>query len=680
MHRYFLWLFFLGLTINSLAQAPLTEEDTTTVVLAPVTIRALGGYTTQPTAAGGHARLDARALQEAPSTTLVPALHRIAGVRLEERAPASYRLTIRGSSLRAPFGVRNVKVYWNGLPITEPNNTTPLNLLDLGQVDALEVLKGPSSSSFGAGTGGVLHLTTAVPEPGLGVQVRYTAGSWGTNHLRAQVQGGNVATRWDFRAQHLQSAGYRDHSAVQRTGLQGQVHHTLTSELALRGFLLASDLAYQLPGGLTAEQYTANPRQARPRSAEQNSSVAQRRLWMGLGLQDGQGPWQHHTTAFAYVGDFENPFILDYKQENHRGAGLRSTVQWQPNTKWELQTGLELLTSADSAGNYGNVNGLRDTLRFFDYLTAQQGLAFVAANYSPTAAWQLSGGLSLNGYRYTVHRLQTALGGDATGLMTSAFAPVWAPRAAVRYQLGNWVGHATLSYGFSPPSLDEIRTNEGSLNASLAPEQGINYEVGARWLAEGRERLALNVFYFQLRQTITTYTDPNGVVLFRNAGRTDQWGVELQGHEQWAPGPIAKLAYRYAYTYHHFRYQDYTTGGQDYSGNALPGVAPHTLTHSLTWQHGHWQAYVQHLWGGAQPLNDANTVYTEPFHALSAQVSYRYARAGWIGEAFVGVQNALNQTYGLGHDLNPFGGRYYQASPGRTFLVGITVDWMNTKR
>jgi iron complex outermembrane receptor protein len=52
--------------------------------------------------------------------SLLPALNTVTGVRMEERSPGSYRLNIRGSSLRSPFGVRNVKVYYNDIPYTDP--------------------------------------------------------------------------------------------------------------------------------------------------------------------------------------------------------------------------------------------------------------------------------------------------------------------------------------------------------------------------------------------------------------------------------------------------------------------------------------------------------------------------------------------------------------------------------
>ncbi|MFM7193280.1 MAG: TonB-dependent receptor plug domain-containing protein, partial [Bacteroidota bacterium] len=62
------------------------------------------------------------------NTSLLPLLNNQPGIRMEERSPGSYRLSIRGSSLRSPFGVRNVKVYWNGIPFTDPGGNTYLNL------------------------------------------------------------------------------------------------------------------------------------------------------------------------------------------------------------------------------------------------------------------------------------------------------------------------------------------------------------------------------------------------------------------------------------------------------------------------------------------------------------------------------------------------------------------------
>ena len=63
------------------------------------------------------------------NTSMLPAANTIPGVRMEERSPGSYRFSIRGSTIRSPFGVRNVKVYWNGIPFTDAGGNTYLNLV-----------------------------------------------------------------------------------------------------------------------------------------------------------------------------------------------------------------------------------------------------------------------------------------------------------------------------------------------------------------------------------------------------------------------------------------------------------------------------------------------------------------------------------------------------------------------
>src|SRR5665647_967852 len=52
------------------------------------------------------------------NTSILSAMNASPGVRMDERSPGSYRLNIRGSSLRSPFGVRNVKIYYNDIPYT----------------------------------------------------------------------------------------------------------------------------------------------------------------------------------------------------------------------------------------------------------------------------------------------------------------------------------------------------------------------------------------------------------------------------------------------------------------------------------------------------------------------------------------------------------------------------------
>src|SRR5690606_41958938 len=71
---------------------------------------------TTPTSVG---IVNATQLRLRANETFLPAINTVPGVRMEERSPGSYRLSIRGSLLRSPWGVRNVKVYLDEFPLTD---------------------------------------------------------------------------------------------------------------------------------------------------------------------------------------------------------------------------------------------------------------------------------------------------------------------------------------------------------------------------------------------------------------------------------------------------------------------------------------------------------------------------------------------------------------------------------
>jgi iron complex outermembrane receptor protein len=41
-----------------------------------------------------------------------------------------------------------------------------------------------------------------------------------------------------------------------------------------------------------------------------------------------------------------------------------------------------------------------------------------------------------------------------------------------------------------------------------------------------------------------------------------------------------------------------------------------------------------------------------------------------------GVDNLLDQKYSLGNDINGFGGRYYNAAPGRNYYVALLIQFL----
>ncbi|WP_449437838.1 TonB-dependent receptor domain-containing protein [Pedobacter steynii] len=78
------------------------------------------------------------------------------------------------------------------------------------------------------------------------------------------------------------------------------------------------------------------------------------------------------------------------------------------------------------------------------------------------------------------------------------------PRIALSYLLDDQLSIKTsVSKGYSPPSLAEVRASNNVINVDLQPEYGWNYESGISYVGLNK-RLFLDVtgFYYSLKNAI----------------------------------------------------------------------------------------------------------------------------------------------------------------------------------
>ncbi|MEM7039208.1 MAG: TonB-dependent receptor, partial [Bacteroidota bacterium] len=103
--------------------------------------------------------INRRAMNRFDPASIEASMNAIPGVRFDSRGVGgSRRLSVRGSLLRSPFGVRNLKTYMNGAPLTMADGATPMELVDVGLIRNMDVHKGPWGSEYGPGMGGVLFV------------------------------------------------------------------------------------------------------------------------------------------------------------------------------------------------------------------------------------------------------------------------------------------------------------------------------------------------------------------------------------------------------------------------------------------------------------------------------------------------------------------------------------------
>ena len=145
-------------------------------------------------------------------------LARVPGVVAQFRGAYSQDLQVstRGFGARSQFGVRGIRLYSDGIPLTMPDGQGQTGTMDIGSAQRIEVMRGPFSALYGNSSGGVLQIFTADGPKDTTVGASFTAGSYNTQREAIKIGGSEGALNYNADLSHLESDGYRDHSAVQR--------------------------------------------------------------------------------------------------------------------------------------------------------------------------------------------------------------------------------------------------------------------------------------------------------------------------------------------------------------------------------------------------------------------------------------------------------------------------------
>lgn len=691
---YLLFIFVSAISSIALAQQqPVASRGDTVRHLQETTIK---GYLIEEpvlSVPASVSTLSPAQLKLQPDNSLVPALNTVPGVRMEERSPGSYRLSIRGSLLRSPFGVRDIKIYYDEIPLTDAGGNTYLNAIDPGSVQGIEILRGPDGSLFGANSGGVILISPVNRyNDSSYVSAGINAGSYGLFHQNFSLQTHSGSNQLNISQAHENYDGYRQNSRMYRNYFQAEDkwNYYKNDQLKFLGFY--SSLNYQTPGGLTLAQFQADPTLARqptpifPGALQQKIGIAQNVLLGGLVNEAHLSDRIRNVLSiFGSYVDFSNPFITNYEQRYENTFGFRTyfELSGKPDTvvNWKVNLGIEWQQTNSDINNYGNRAGAKDTAQTLDKINSNQHFIFARYLADINRRFHIEAAMSLNFYDYTFKNIYP---NNESAFTPRNFTPQLMPRLAASYQItNNFIWRASVSRGYSTPTTAEIRPTDNIINTGLQAEYGWNYETGYRLRnADETKYLDVSVFYFHLQNSIVQRLNNNETEYYINAGGTSQPGLEFY-FTGWIVRQnnyafIRGLQLNESVTLSRFTFSgDYHDAATNYSGKQLTGVPARVLITSLQVKlPERLYLFAEHNYTAGLPLNDGNTVFAGHYNVVRV-------KAGWDRDLshsgktrfgiYAGIDNLLNQKYSLGNDLNAPGNRYYNAAAPRNYYIGLNV-------
>lgn len=586
------------------------------------------------------------------------------------------RVSIRGFGARSAFGIRGVKVLVDGIPESTPDGQAQVDNLDLGVVENIEVVRGPSSGLYGNASGGVISFTTQNPTINPFVEARIALGSYGLQQY--QLKTGQQKGKFGYLIHgiHVNTDGYRENSGMKNTILNGKFNFQLTDKSELQ-FLAnyANSPQADDPGGINLAQAEEDRQSARDRNLSfmGGEEIVQSRfaLIYKHTINEDQ---QLEIKTWISNRDFANrlPFGFGGIVEFDRTfTGFNTNYQLDKTLfglPYRLKIGVDLQNQEDDRTRFVNEDGVKGNM------TLDQKEAFLSFGTFLVQELSLSDKFTaMLGLRYDAIRLKATdnflSNGDQSGEsnlnnFNPTFGLVYSASDAVNI-------YGNISTSFETPTLNELSNNPsglGGFNPDLMPQEATNYEVGIKGIVNNKLRYELALFTINVKEEIVSFEleDFPDRDFFRNAGSTDRKGVEASLTYSLTRGLNAFLNY----TYSDFKYDEF----RSFNGNFLPGIPKHNTFFALNYSRG------KGLFGSLQVRSigelfakDDNSVTVDSYTVVNLKLGYRHNLAKGHIEPFFGINNLLGTEYFDNVRVNAFGSRFYEPAPTANFYGGVKV-------
>ncbi len=639
------------------------------------------------------------AVSRTPMSNIKEAIVGTPGTLIEsENQGYDARLIIRGAGLKARYGVREVMVLLNGIPITDPDSMTRLDFVDTHLVDRIEVVRGPNSTLWGINsTGGAINIVTKSPFSGPSGSARLDLGNYDTRNIQVGYTGGIANTHFfNVNFSRRQSTnGWRAWNNFDTTQLTLQPSWILGNGWTWENFVSYTEANLQLPGGLSIDStrgidqwtpYLASGTVERTVEPWQNMSRQSKILFFGSKVVKKVGRvqlkpllffnyWQHYHPVTGRINDAHTLVGgLDLQADYDHGWGTLTggvTVRDDDQdskayTYADLTTvrGRIVSTLSDTPGDPATavrqktaLYGIyaQESLKLGRRLLVDVGARYDRIRFGVTGQEWID-------YNWSRGAYVPGAGAIDTVRVYTAFSP----RIGVVLKLSEALhAYGNVSTGTQTPSSDEL-----TINPSLTLTRVVNYETGFK-LRRPHLTLDTAVYYSPVRDEVVQVLGPHGDSEYVNAGSTEKKGLELA--LAWNPLPGTSVGGGYTYSDYRFKEFSEPAFGRnlDRSGKALPYIPKHYYSLFARYQHRSG-AYLQtsaNTWGKYWMDNANSQTYEGYRFVTNASVGYQGRRF----DAALIVQNLLDRRYAVEAQKDLYGGLRYSPAAPRSVIARLAV-------
>ncbi|MCU7796773.1 MAG: TonB-dependent receptor [Candidatus Thiodiazotropha sp. (ex Myrtea spinifera)] len=699
------------LTYAEESASAISEESTDYDVISVTATRIERGT---KEVAGAIDVIDSKRIESEKMFNIKDAIQGTPGVLIDSKNSAyDSRLIIRGAGQKANYGVREIMVIRDGVPMTDPDSFSRFDFIDTQDIERIEITKGPGSL-YGAGSsGGTIQIISKSVFDTDSNRVKVGVGEYGQSNLHGRLAGDiNDSNAFSVTASYRKSDNdWRDWNEFESS--QVSFKHGLMLDNAAT---LESELSYhkadlQIPGSMDENDFERylNSGEQRDTSSQWQHSGRYSTIWFFNSRYEQEigdltlkpriyaNQWDHYHPVTGAINDnpgttvFGTDLELAYRHqlwgESTLVSGITARRDKTDDSKKFAYADLEtnppppwnpmgpdtiVRTLSDRPGDLLEVEDATNTLYGF----------FLQETVRPTDKTTVDIGFRFDRTSFDIDN--TAFGEYSWGSSSYVFFPtpvttltdktfnLFSPKLGITYALnGVFNIYGVAAQSGQVPSESEIQTNP-ALDAATAR----NIEVGLK----GRARdwtVDLSIYNTTVSDEIVSVLNPDMTTEFQNAGETSKKGVEISGRYD-----INKHVWMEA----GFAFSDYTfsdfielvrTGPvltpNDRSGNQLPFVPRQQYSLALGYSNPKgFKAVVRSNSWGSYYMDNANT---EKYEGYEFVTNLMLGYATGPHSVQLNVSNLFDKQYATEVKKSTSGDKSYSAGAPRTAMLSYAYSF-----
>jgi iron complex outermembrane recepter protein len=604
-------------------------------------------------------------------------------------------VSTRGFGARSAFGVRGVRLYSDGIPLSMPDGQGQTGTFNFDTAKQIEFMRGPFSALYGNSSGGVVQILTKDGAKDPTVSGGITFGSYNTQRETLTFEGEVGDLNYVLNGSHLSTDGYRDHSEATRDMLHTKLSYKVNDDTKIT--LVATSLNQhdsQDPLALTPQQYKDDPQQAGTKAISTDTRAYKKHTQAGL-VVDHVFSEQHSVSLMGYYGTRSSDGYLAVGNPANLTAGRLSAIDRDfggADAKWTykdnlagkpftLVAGLSYDEMEDDRTQFNTTSGaVVPPIKRDEIQNVHNFDQYVQATFEPTDRWLLVAGLRHTKITFKIDDKMPVTGTDPDGSGSLSYNNT-SPVLGATFKLTPSINlYANYGKGFETPTFIEMTylgdPNSGTgPNLTLKPSKSKNYEVGAKAFIGDNTRINLAFFKIKTKDEIVTDQGVGTTASFKNASDTERHGLELSIDSELAYNFNAYLAYTLMNAEFKDTFSTGTTPVTVNAGNKIPGTYTSTTYGELSWKHPStgFSTAIEGIHYSDAYTNDVNTIKADGYTIFNLRSGFVQNLSNWKLNEFIRVDNLTDRKYVSSVRVNTSAA--YDPGAPRNWTVGLNASY-----